>query len=76
MNIDLPEDSAVAVNEVVCLKRFDEALAQLRVEKCITCHEAGFDMALVDNVCRRCRTDKTGPAKKFSQENNVTPCKL
>ncbi|KAI0690491.1 hypothetical protein BC835DRAFT_1212865, partial [Cytidiella melzeri] len=43
---------------------------------CTTCHERGFERGVIHGECLRCRNDKRGPAKKFSDENGMNPASV
>ncbi|KIY47505.1 hypothetical protein FISHEDRAFT_20904, partial [Fistulina hepatica ATCC 64428] len=81
MDIDLPQDSALSRDEAECLRKFDDALRALSYDTCVCCHEIGFDMDIIDEVCGRCRKDVPGNddnndephVRKWSDRNNVNP---
>ncbi|KAF7329237.1 hypothetical protein MKEN_00184400 [Mycena kentingensis (nom. inval.)] len=72
-DLDLPEDPALSANETRHLKNFDDALDDIRISRCVCCHEEGFHIKLkTATTCTRCHSDK-GTIKKWSDENNVNP---
>jgi hypothetical protein len=73
MDVDLPGDSALSPRETALLQNLDKKMDDIQFTTCDDCLEEGFDLALIDRRCSRCRRDTGDPVRKWSAANNVHP---
>jgi len=72
MDINLPDDSAVAVMEKAWLDNFQCELKRIQLQDCMTCQEHGF-VTGTPRICCKCAWCAADKDMKWSDENNVNP---
>ncbi len=75
VDLDVLEEDALNAREKQLLTTFRNKLDNIILESCTCCLERDFGRHVVDGECARCRKDKAGPVKKYSDGNNMNPSK-